>query len=143
MTRRPVVIDANFAAKIVLPNPMREVCCNAMGYLIRKGYDPVAPTLWAYEVTSAVCKAIHFGYLTEDEGEQSLHQLLCLNVMLKSPQIEDNYRAMMWTRKLKRAATYDSFYLALAETLGCELWTADQRLINSVNVPWVRWVGDL
>ncbi len=114
-----------------------------MDHLIHEGYDAVAPALWAYEVTSAICKAIHFGHLTEDEGEQALHQLLQLNIMLKSPETVGNYRAMAWTRKLKRAAAYDSYYLALAEELRCELWTADQRLINGVNVPWVRWVGDL
>ncbi len=40
--------------------------------------------------------------------------------------------------RLNRAAAYDSFYLALAESLGCELWTADQRLHNAVDLPWVR-----
>ena len=29
-------------------------------------------------------------------------------------------------------------YLALTESLGCELWTADRRLCNAVDLPWVR-----
>ena len=29
-------------------------------------------------------------------------------------------------------ATYDAHYLALAETLNCDLWTDDQRLIRRV-----------
>ncbi|MFQ5613908.1 MAG: type II toxin-antitoxin system VapC family toxin [Anaerolineae bacterium] len=43
---------------------------------------------------------------------------------------------------MKRAAAYDSYYLALAETLGCELWTADRRLHNIVDLPWLHWVSD-
>ncbi len=33
-------------------------------------------------------------------------------------------------------------YLAVAATLGCDLWTGDRRLVNAVNAPWVRWVGE-
>ena len=48
--------------------------------------------------------------------------------------------AFEWTLRLNRAAAYDRFYLALAETLGCELWTADTRLRNAADLPWVRGV---
>jgi len=42
-------------------------------------------------------------------------------------------------------AAYDSFYLSLAEALGCHMWTADRRLYNSareVRLEWVRWVEE-
>ena len=41
---------------------------------------------------------------------------------------------------LDRPRAYDSQYLALAERLDCEFWTADERLVNSVQntYPWVR-----
>jgi predicted nucleic acid-binding protein len=34
-------------------------------------------------------------------------------------------------------------YAATAEKLGCELWTADQRLVNAVSASlnWVKWLG--
>jgi predicted nucleic acid-binding protein len=45
--------------------------------------------------------------------------------------------------KLNRPATYDAHYLALAEKLGAEFWTLDQRLFNAVRhqLPWVHLVG--
>ena len=43
-----------------------------------------------------------------------------------------------------QGAVYDAHYLALAESLGCELWTADQRFHRAVDtsVKNVKWLGD-
>ena len=40
------------------------------------------------------------------------------------------------------SATYDAHYLALAERLQVELWTADRRLFNSVSksLSWVKLI---
>jgi predicted nucleic acid-binding protein len=45
---------------------------------------------------------------------------------------------------LGQPATYDSHYLALAESLDCTYWTADQRFYNAANgnYPRVRWIGE-
>lgn len=42
-------------------------------------------------------------------------------------------------------ATYDAFYVALAEMLGCELWTADERFWRAASpaIPFVRWLGEV
>jgi predicted nucleic acid-binding protein len=57
------------------------------------------------------------------------------------PGEEQASRAFAWTRRLDRAAAYDSFYLALAEELNCDLWTVDHRLASAANQPWVRLVA--
>lgn len=142
MPKPVAVIDANLAVKTVIPNAVRAQCCAALDKLIREGYALVAPTLWSYEITSTVCKAIHFAYLTEEEGWRALNQLAALGVTLRPPDAIDNHNAVQWTLRLKRAAAYDSYYLALAERLNCELWTADQRLVNVAAQTWVRGVGD-
>jgi predicted nucleic acid-binding protein len=36
------------------------------------------------------------------------------------------------TKNSLNQAAYDVHYLALAELLGCELWTADEKFFNSV-----------
>lgn len=43
-----------------------------------------------------------------------------------------------------QSASYDAHYLALAEHLGCELWTADEKFRNATKgtFKWVRWVGE-
>jgi len=136
------IIDTSLAVNLVLPNPLRAQCRAVIDRLAHKEHKLVAPTLWTYETTSTVCKAIHFGHLTIEEGWRVLNLLARLGVQQISPDETQNRRALEWSLRLKRVATYDSYYLALAETLQCDLWTADRRLANAVNLPWVRWAGE-
>jgi predicted nucleic acid-binding protein len=55
-----------------------------------------------------------------------------------------HHQALVLADALGLSATYDAHYLALAEHLGCELWTDDERLIRQVtnSLPFVRWIGD-
>ena len=41
-------------------------------------------------------------------------------------------------------AAYDAHYLALAQILGCDFWTGDGTLINTLRgrLAFVRWIGD-
>lgn len=144
MTNKMVIIDASIAIKAILPNPLQGYC----RALVQKFADvqPVAPTLWVYETTSAISKAVHFEQLTENEGRQALEQVDALGVRLFVPDLEQNRIAFGWTLRLKRASTYDSFYLALAEALECDLWTADKRLFNAltdVRLDWLHWIEEL
>ena len=72
------------------------------------------------------------------EGERCVTQALDLGVRLVAAGDELIQRAYGRTLRLNRAAAYESFCLALAESLGCELWMADQRLCNAVDLPWVH-----
>jgi predicted nucleic acid-binding protein len=135
---RSLVVDASLTIRLILPNPRRASFCSQMERWLQEGYELCAPTLWTYEMTSALSKAAFFGLLTAEEAERSLPLLHDLAIELVPPDAEQIRCAFAWTRRLNRAAAYDSFYLALAESLGCELWTADQRLCNAVDLPWVR-----
>jgi len=94
--------------------------------------------LWLYEITSALCKAVHFGQITRDEGQQALTLAQKLGVQLFPPDDAQTRLAFDWTRRLRRAAAYDSFYLALAKALRGEMWTADKRLVNAAGVSWIH-----
>ena len=99
------------------------------------GYELCAPTLWTYEIISALCKLVRFGELMTAEGRRALAPANALDVQRIHPDEGQCRRAFDWTMCLNRAAAYASFYLALAETLGCELWTADKHLRNAVELP--------
>ena len=44
--------------------------------------------------------------------------------------------------EFNRPTGYNSQYLAVAERLNCELWTADERLFNTVkdNLARMKWI---
>jgi predicted nucleic acid-binding protein len=136
------VIDASFALRLILPNPHQKHCQALVAQWHKEGCTLCAPALWLYEITSALCKGVHFGQITRDEGQQALTLAQRLGVQLIPPDEVQTASAFAWTMQLKRAAAYDSFYLALARTLQSELWTADKRLVHTAGVPWVHLIPD-
>ncbi len=135
-----LVIDAGFALNLILPGPRQKSCQTLATQWYGDGRLLCAPTLWLYEITSALCKGVHFGQITRAEGKQTLLLAQKLGVQLFPPDDAQTALAFNWTMRLKRAAAYDSFYLALAKTLRSELWTADKHLVNAVGVSWVHLI---
>jgi len=144
MTSDLVVIDASVALKAVLPNPQQACCLVLVQTFVE--VQPVAPALWTYETTSAIAKAVYFREITEKEARLALEKLDGLGVRLFIADTEQNEAAFEWTLKLKRASAYDSYYLALAQALECDFWTADKHLFNSLqeaHIGWLHWIEEL
>ena len=68
------------------------------------------------------------------------------------PDADQNRAAFDWTLRLQRASAYDSYYLALAQALECNFWTADGRLFNALKseafvvdarLGWLHWIEEL
>lgn len=137
---RSVVLDASVALKAVLPDALRVPCRALLRGFSEEEAELVAPALWACETTSGLAKAVHYGVVTPEEGLKALDWVHALGVRLLPAEPAQDRRAFDWTLRLRRVAAYDSYYLALAETVGCELWTADERLSRAVDRPWVRVV---
>ncbi len=133
-----LVIDAGLAFRMIVPNPAQTELRGLLADWRKRASVLLAPTLWLYEMTSSITKAVHFKVITQDEGRQALVLANRLEVRLVPPDAALALAAYDWTRRLNRAAAYDSFYLALAESLACELWTADARLQAAAGLSWVR-----
>ena len=101
----------------------------------------VAPSLLYYEVSNALHRLAVAGQLRPEQPEQALADALSLNIRLYS-DAELHQRALRLARQLTLPATYDAHYWALAERLGAEFWTSDQRLVQAVQatLPWVHLV---
>jgi predicted nucleic acid-binding protein len=141
MTDEIVVVDASLVIKAILPNPEFARCQAALAQLQNRRL--VAPALWVYEITSTLAKAVHFGQLTASEGRLALHQAMSLGVQVILPDETQARLAFDQTLHLKRAAAYDSFYLATAQALEADFWTADQRLVNSFQGKKPTWLHAL
>lgn len=133
-----LVVDASFTYNLIIPNAHQVRIQELITNWKKKGITLCAPTLWGYEITSSFTKMVRYGHLTESDAQAGLNFAYKLDIQLMPPDEALANKAYKWTTRLNRAAAYDSFYLALAETLGCELWTMDKRLYNAVNQPWVR-----
>jgi predicted nucleic acid-binding protein len=135
---RSLVVDASLSIRLILPDPRRIALRARIERCLEEGYQLYAPGLWLYEMTTALCKAAFFGLVTVDEAQRSLPLMHEMGIELVAADSEQVRLAFAWTQRLNRAAAYDSFYLALAESMQCDLWTADQRLHNAAGVPWVQ-----
>jgi len=135
-----LVIDAGIALKAILANSQQALAQQKLAEWKAEQIILYTPSLWWYEVTSTLTKAVFFKPLTQAEAEQALSMLHKLNVHIVVPDEALVAAAMAWTFRLKRAAAYDSFYLALAQQLNTVLWTADKKLFNAVQEDWVCYL---
>lgn len=107
------------------------------------GADLVGPRMLALEVPSVLRQAVHRGKLTADEGDQALNIFLRMGIRIREPR-DIVPRAWRLGKTLNAPRLYDMYYVALAESENCELWSADRRLVNLAgrHLSFVRWVGE-
>jgi predicted nucleic acid-binding protein len=66
---KPLVVDASLPYRLILPGRHQEEVQSLVGQWPAADYQMHAPSLWIYELTSALCKTVHFGQLTAEEGK--------------------------------------------------------------------------
>jgi predicted nucleic acid-binding protein len=138
-----VCVDANLVIKLVVEEVYSAEARTLWRGWIQTGLAVAAPPLLRYEVTSVLRKQVVRGLRTAAESRQALEHALVFDIQyLELPNF--HRRAFDLAEQLNRPATYDAHYLALAEYLACEFWTADERLVNAVQprLPWVKWLGN-
>jgi len=144
MPGSPVCLDASFLVRLLLSEktaPQTDVLWEAWH---REGRRLVAPTLLYYEVTNALRRYAAIGWLSSADVEALLDIALRLDIELVGDSALHR-RALQLAEILSLPAAYDAHYLALAERLGAEFWTADIHLVEAVqnSLPWVHSVRSL
>jgi predicted nucleic acid-binding protein len=101
-----------------------------------------APTLLFYEVSNALHRYQTQGLLSAAAVQLAVEAALALPVQLFG-EADLHRRALKLAQRLSLPAAYDAHYLALAEQLDTEFWTADRRLVEAVQarLPWVQLVA--
>lgn len=104
--------------------------------------DAIRPSAAPYEIANILHRKARTAATRQGDLERALDAVMH-QVSVHPLDIAVVKRAMAITEETMRPAAYDAQDVALAETLGCELWTADERLWNAVRIrfPFVRWVG--
>ena len=141
-----IVIDTNVGVLTVLDYPLSDAVAKRWRVWIEDAIEVYAPGLWLNEVTSTIHKEQKLGAISKEEAVAALDTVLELDVECVPETPRLCRAAFRWATLLNQTASYDGFYLALAEELGSSLWTGDGRLVrraHQIDVPWVRFIGDV
>lgn len=135
----PVCLDASFLLRLLLDGETAARAEALWEDWRRDRRQVAAPTLLYYEVANALWRYAVRGEVSPDDARELLELALRLDIQLFG-DAQLHRRALELARGFAFPAAYDAHYLALAERLGAELWTADARLVGAVRdrLPWVR-----
>jgi predicted nucleic acid-binding protein len=124
------VLDSSVALKVVLPEADSARAIRLLDEYANSIHALVAPDLFSPEVANALVVAEWQGRIKKGEAVQLLHDLE-LNApvfVATNPLLLRGMEIALTTRH----AVYDCVYVALAEREGCELVTADDKLVKSL-----------
>jgi len=126
------VIDASFYLKLVLPEEKSEQVEILWTSWIQESVDVFAPSLFMYEVSSALRNKVHRKILSINDAEEIKSQLKNLDMtFIYSEDLLDT--AWDIASQLNLPTLYDCFYIALSKFLDGPLWTADSRLYKTAS----------
>jgi predicted nucleic acid-binding protein len=94
------------------------------------------------EVANALHRRVVRKEVTVEAATRLLESLLASGIELREPP-HLHSRALEIANLLRQVAVFDAHYLALADILGCELWTADERFYRTASGTFtqVHWLG--
>ncbi|HEY7060489.1 MAG TPA: type II toxin-antitoxin system VapC family toxin [Chloroflexota bacterium] len=138
-----ICIDASVAAKWILDEEHSETARSLHDTCVRTGELIVAPPFLPIEVTNILRQRMRREGLLLAEAIRLIEQFLQFPVNLTTvPGLYQQALALADAYALP--AAYDAHYAALAQSLRCNLWTDDQRLLGLLagRLAFVRWIGD-
>jgi predicted nucleic acid-binding protein len=108
-----------------------------------QGIQLAAPSLIRYEFVAVVRKYVYRGTLTPDSAVKVCDLLLSkpIRLMFDDALLRRGYEL---ATQFNRPTAYDTQYLAVAERLQCEFWTADEKLFNTIkqDLTWAHWLAN-
>lgn len=129
---RAVVVDASLVFKWIVKEEDSALADDLAEQWFAEEVLVLAPSLLMFELTNALYQQIRSGDLDIDAVEMAINRVRALPVQF----VESDHltrRTLEFTSLLGQGAIYDSVYLALAESLECDLWTADGRFYRAAD----------
>lgn len=140
----PVVVDMSLAVKWVLVEERSREARLLLGEWERQGVGLIVPSWFACEVANVLYQRVRRDVISLPDAKRGLRDILT-TVTIEDIDATVAFRALEFADRFRQPASYDAHYLALAERLGLEFWTADEKFWNSTRRagPWVRWIGEV
>ena len=141
---KSVVLDASVIMKWYLyDETYGQKALDLLHKFITKELNILSPSLLEYEVINGLTIAQKRGRIKEEKILSAIEGFFDLQIDLKDLS-HFYHRSLHYCRVFNRSL-YDASYLALAETEGIPLITADESLHNAVkkDLKWVKWIGEI
>jgi len=124
------VLDSSVAFKWEVPELDDDKAVRLRDDARQGSHDLIAPDVFPVEVAHALTRAERQGRVSRADGWR-----LWLSILTDGPILHPYHPLMATAYSLSsahRIGVYDGLYVALAEREGCELVTADARLVTSL-----------
>jgi predicted nucleic acid-binding protein len=124
------VLDSNVALKWVLRESDSDKARQIRVDYQQQIHELLAPDVFPIEVAHALARSERRGIITPTQGPMFL-----AGILASQPQLHP-YVPLLWRAyaisSQARIGVYDCLYVALAKREGCELVTADDRLVRTL-----------
>lgn len=128
-----VVLDASVILKWLVSEEGSEAALRIRDSHVKGEELVIVPSLLFYEVANV----LRYNDKLPDKELADLYEILRdLELSSIHPSLPELEEAMLYAR-VKEISVYDASYVVLAKKLGCNLITADVRLIRVVSEPFV------
>ena len=138
-----VVVDASVVTKWLVDEDDSDKAHALLEAWDGESLRPTAPGFLPAEVTNALHRRVVRRDRTVEEATVLLARLAARVDLHHGTSL--HARALELASELGQGAAYDCHYLALAEALDCELWTADERFHRAANpaFPFVHALSEV
>lgn len=124
------VLDSNVALKWVLTESDSDKARQLRADFQNQVHELLAPDVFPVELAHALVRSERKGIITPAHGP-----IFLAGILATQPQLHP-HMPLLWRAysiaSQARIGVYDCLYIALAEQEGCELLTADDRLVRSL-----------
>jgi predicted nucleic acid-binding protein len=124
------VLDASVALKTVLSEPDSSAAIKIRDDYRQQLHELIAPDTFVVEIAHALTRAERKNIIQIGEAQKLLTEIMTDRPLLH-PHLPLIPRAVQLSSQL-RIGVYDCLYAALAEREGCDLLTADDKLVTSL-----------
>ena len=134
-----VCVDSSIVLPLVVEHTLSDLVLTQWQIWKTESRHFIAPSLLHYELVNALHRYCIAGFFSQSAARVSLEAALAQPIALYDDD-ELHYAASELAAIHTLPASYDAHYLALAQRMNAEFWTADKRLYNSVcdALPWVH-----
>ncbi|NPV87890.1 MAG: type II toxin-antitoxin system VapC family toxin [Anaerolineae bacterium] len=134
-----IVLDASVVVPLMIQHPLAPKAEALIRHWKREYYRLVSPCFMPVEVVSALRQVVYNGKFDPQQALEAVEIMMGLEIELVAPSAELLQSSLCWAERLGQSKAYDAQYVALAEQLHAEFWSADEKLVNALKALGVDW----